>query len=115
MEKEKKPSFKETAKVGDGATVVYWTDKHAYTIIARTANTLTLRRCKAILDPDFKPDFIPGGFCGTVINQHEQRYSYEEDENGHIIKAYWSEKNKCFRWDGLYVVPGRHEFYDYNF
>lgn len=114
-EEIKKQSFKDTAKVGDGATVVYWTDRHAYTIIKRTANTLTLRRCKAILSPDFKPDFIPGGFCGTVINQDEQSYTYEEDEKGRVVKAYWSDKYKCFRFGGLRVVPGRHEFYDYNF
>ncbi len=112
---EKRLTFKDTAKVGDGATVHYWTDAEAYTIIARTPNTLTLRRCKAILSPDFKPEFIPGGFFGTVINQNEQTYTYEEDENGRIIKAHWSNKYQCFRWDGLRVTKGRHEFYDYNF
>lgn len=103
-------------KVGDGVTVHYWTDAHAGTIIARTAKTLTIRQDKAILSPDFKPDFIPGGFCGTVINQNEQTYTYEPDENGMIYKAYWSDRKcgfyaeKCLR-----VTKGRHEFYDYNF
>lgn len=107
--------FKESAKVGDGATVCWWSDSKAYTIVKRTAQTLTLRRCKATLSTDFKPNFIPGGFCGTVINQNEQTYSYEEDENGEIITARWSKVKRGFYWNGMYVKAGRSEFYDYNF
>lgn len=106
---------RENLQVGDGATVYYWTDANAYTIIKRTPQTLTLRRCKAILDPAFKPDFIPGGFFGTVVNQDEQTYTYEEDEDGQVITAHWSKKKHGFYWQGLYVGAGRYEFYDYNF
>jgi hypothetical protein len=28
----------------------------------------------------FKPDFVPGGFFGRVMNNSEQTYTYEEDE-----------------------------------
>ena len=107
--------FRDYAKAGDGATLNYYTDSKAYTIIKRTAKTLTLQRDKATLNPDFKPDFIPGGFMGTVINQDEQSYTYEPDKNGAVIKAYWSDRKKGFYSDGLYVSAGRHEFYDYNF
>ncbi len=107
--------FRDNAKVGDGATICLWTDRIAYTIIKRTPKSLTLRRCKATLKPDFKPEFIPGGFCGTVINQHEQDYDYEENENGAIVKVYWSNKYKRFRHGTCNVVAGRSEFYDYNF
>lgn len=103
-------------KVGDGVTVHYYTDAKAYTVIKRTAQELTLQRDKAILSPDFKPEFIPGGFCGTVINQEEQSYSYEPDKNGRVVKAYWSEAKKAFYVEkSLRVGKGRHEFYDYNF
>ena len=103
-------------KVGDGVTVHYWSDANAYTIIKRTAKSLTLQRDKATLSPDFKPEFIPGGFCAHCTNQYEQSYTYERDPNGRIMKAYWSEKKKCFFADkSLRVTPGRHEYYDYNF
>lgn len=105
----------EAVAVGDGMTVNYWTDRKAYTVIKKTAKTLVLRRCKAVLSPDFKPVFIPGGFCGTVINQGEQTYTYEENPDGEIIRAFWSEKDKRYKWQGLYLSYGRHEFYDYNF
>ena len=103
-------------KVGDGATVCYWTDMEAGTVISRTAKTLTIQRDKATLSEDFKPDFVPGGFFGTVINQDEQTYTYEPDPQGRIFKAYWSDrKHGFFAQQCLRVVKGRHEFYDYNF
>ena len=107
--------FRDNAEVGDGATVCYWTDRHAYTIIKRTAKTLTLQQDKAILDPEFKPEFIPGGFCAHCVNQADQTYQYDRNPNGRIIIAYWSKKKNGFYWQGLHVIPGRHEFYDYNF
>ncbi len=108
--------FRENAQVGEGATVHLWSDAHAYTIIRRTEKSLTLRRCKATLKKEFKPIFIPGGFAGTVINQYEQDYTYEEDENGEIVQAHWSQKKHGFYVKRcMYVTPGRREFYDYNF
>ena len=106
----------EDVKVGDGVTVRYWSDAHAGTVIARTARSLTIQRDKATLSPDFIPEFIPGGFCGTVVNQNEQTYSYEPDPKGCIYKAFWSEKKRGFYADKcLRICKGRHEFYDYNF
>lgn len=108
--------FHRNVAPGDGVTVNYWTDSHACTVLKRTANTLTIQRDKAILSPDFRPDFVPGGFSGTVINQNEQSYTYEPDPDGQIMKAYWSDRkggwyvDKCLR-----LSFGRHEFYDYNF
>lgn len=103
-------------KVGDGVTLNYYSDREAYTVIARTAKTLTIQRDVAKLDPNFKPVFIPGGFAGTVINQHEQTYAYERNENGSILKCYWSERGQRFFYNGcIGVSKGRHEFYDYNF
>lgn len=106
----------DSIEVGDGVTVNYWTDCHAYTVIKRTAKTMTLRRCKAILDSDWKPQFIPGGFAGHTVNNSSQTYTYEEDENGKIMIARWSEKHCRFFADHILPCsPGRHEFYDYNF
>ena len=108
--------FPKNAEVGDGVTLHYYSDAEAYTIIKRTATTLTIQRDKATLDPNFKPEIIPGGFVGHCINQHEQTYTYEPDPNGRIYKAYWSEAKKGYYVSGcLHVTPGRHEYYDYNF
>ena len=44
-----------TVKVGDGVTINLWSDRHAATVIKVTAKTVTVRRDKATLNPDFKP------------------------------------------------------------
>lgn len=105
-----------TWKVGDGATVRYWTDCEAYTVIKVTPKTLTLQRDKAILSKDFKPEWVSGGFAGHCENQEEQSYTYEQNPNGRIVKAYYSEaKRGWYVEKTLRVSKGRHEFYDYNF
>lgn len=71
-------------RVGDGVTVNLWSDRYAATVIKVTKSTVTVRRDKATLDPNFKPEWIPGGFAGHCINQDEQKYSYAPDENGAV-------------------------------
>ena len=101
--------------VGDGATVCLWSDRNAYTVIKRTAKTLTLQRDRVTRDPEWKPDYIPGGFSVICLNNSEQRWLYESDPEGKVITAHWSQKKLGFYWQGLHVIPGRCEFYDYNF
>lgn len=104
------------AKVGDGATVYLYSDSHAGTIVKVTKCTVTVRRDKATLDPNFKPEFIPGGFCAHCTNQDEQSYTYEPDENGELTIVRWSKKYNRYGQPGnLRLGKGRHEFYDYNF
>lgn len=105
-----------TAKVGEGATICLWSDREACTIIKVTKSTITVRRDKATLDPEFKPEFIPGGFCAHCTNQYEQTYSYEPDPDGAVHTFYWSRKFGTYGTPGhLRLIRGRHEFYDYNF
>lgn len=105
-----------TAKVGDGATVVLYSDMYAGTIVKVTKSTITIRRDKATLDPSFKPEFIVGGFAGHCTNQSDQSYTYEPDENGQEYTLHWSKKyNSYGRPNDLRAIKGRHEFYDYNF
>jgi len=101
--------------VGDGVTMCLYTDRHAYTVIARTAKTLTIRRDKATLNPCFKPEIIPGGFVGHCVNQDEQSYTYEENPDAMPEKCYWSEKRGGWQSHGRRIIRGRHEFFDYNF
>ena len=104
------------AKLGDGATVNLWSDRHAATITRVTKCSITVRRDKAILNPNFKPEFIPGGFNAHCTNQNEQSYTYEQDENGMEYTFRWSKKYCSYGTPGnLTLSKGRHEFYDYNF
>lgn len=103
-------------KVGDGATVNYWSDRHAGTIVKVTKCSITIQRDKAILSPDFKPEFIPGGFAAHCINQDEQSYTYERNPEGERTTLRWSKVYNQYGQPGdLTASKGRHEYYDYNF
>lgn len=98
--------------VGDGATLHYLRDSHAYTVTKVTAKTFTMQRDKATIDPTWKADFHPGGFVGHVSNTRSQRWTYEPDPDGptrtvRLTKRGWMS-------NGQRVTPGRHEFYDHN-
>ena len=91
-------------QVGDGVTICYYTDREAGTIIKRTKNTITYQQDKAIrIDDNGMSD------C--------QEYRYERDPNGKIEVYHWSSKYGCFRnsKSHLYVINGRHEYFDYSF
>lgn len=105
-------------QVGDGCTAKYYTDRSAYTVIERIGSTVTVQRDKAIRLTT--PLFVPGGFAGHCTNQHEIKYRYERNPNG-AMQIFTRRKNG--KWIARYqhmkggteLVPGRHEFYDYNF
>ena len=102
-------------EVGDGVTVHLWSDAHAYTVIKRTAKTITIQQDEAILDPDFKPEWIPGGFAGHCTNQDDQAYTYKRNPRGEVLTIRWSDKYNAWRYLDKSLTMGRHEYYDYNF
>ncbi len=105
-------------EIGDGVTLRLYSDCEAYTVIGKTAKTITIQRDKATLDPNFKPEWIAGGFAGHCTNQNEQTYTYERNPEGSKVKCYWSERLGCYTTGGdqsIRISRGRHEFYDYNF
>lgn len=105
-------------QVGMHATINHWTDRTAVEIIAvsKTGSKITLRALKATMDPAFKPDFVPGGFVGTVVNQHEQRYTYEQDTDGKITNAHLNKRGQyTIRGHESISLGAAHHFYDYNF
>lgn len=115
-------------KVGDGMTVVIYTDAVACTVekVSASGRTIWLREDKATLlnGPDSgEPDaltFTPGGFVGHTSGR--QRYAYAPDPDGKVWKATWREKRGRYvivgqpsRSPGLSVREGRSHHYDYNF
>lgn len=101
--------------LGDGATICLYSDRIAGTIVKKTKCSITIQHDKATLSNDFKPEIIPGGFSGHCINQDDQSYAYEKDGNGRLETFRWSEKYGRWQKDSIPVIPGRHQFYDYNF
>lgn len=102
-------------QVGDGVTLNLWSDKHACTVIKRTAKTITVQQDTATLDPNFKPEWVAGGFAGHCTNQDEQTYTYERNLKGRTYTLRFSNKYGRFMYLEKPISIGRHEFYDYNF
>ena len=62
-------------KVGDGVTICLWSDRHAATVIKVTKSSVTVRQDKATLDPNFKPEWVDGGFDVHCVNQGGKSYT----------------------------------------
>lgn len=101
-------------EVGDRANVCLYTDVNPCTVIRRTAKTITVRYDKGELDPNWKPEIIPGGFCGHCTNQEDQVWILEEDPNGHT-ETFRRRKNGWYNRSDCRLTPGWKKFYDYNF
>lgn len=105
--------------VGEGATCHGYSDARAYTVIAVTAKSVTLRRDKATLMNGVNsgaPDalsFSAGGFCGHTSGT--QRYEYAQDEAGGTVTARLRKNGKWVTTGGERVTTGRGEYYDFNF
>jgi len=118
LEWELRKARNSEVEIGDGVTEYLHSDAHAYTVIAKTKATITIQRDKATLDPNFKPEWIAGGFAGHCTNQEDQSYTYERNPEGEKVRCFWSDKLGCYTTGGdrsIKIGLGRHEFYDYNF
>lgn len=111
--------------VGQHVTEFHYTDRDAWEVI----EIISPRRIK-IRELDAKcikkpSKFIPGGFCGTFIDNHDQEYQLLSNPDNKIKVLSWRSKAK--RWCEVgqqtrYSRFGLHPkgeqatyFYDYNF
>jgi hypothetical protein len=117
--------------VGDLVTEHFYTDAHAGRIVEvrRGGKEVVMQEDTATLDPEFKPEFIEGGFAGHCVNQGEQRYTYTANPRGSIstftLRTWrgirvWTRKSNtpgCSNApNGLNQIShGQRKFYDYNF
>ena len=102
--------------IGQGATICHWSDRTACTIIAvsKSGKTISLQADHGELD-EWKPQMIPGGFAAHCANNHEQRYRYRHKPDAPIWEARLRKSGAYRTVNGERVVPGRHQFHDYNF
>lgn len=103
--------------VGTGVTRLGWTDRDPYEVTAiHTPRKLTVRAMHAERDPSWKPDFRPGGFCGTVVNQGSQRWTLTSDPKAEPVMI---RLHTDGRWydarHNRYSVGRATKFYDFNF
>jgi hypothetical protein len=115
--------------IGDGVSVSVWTDVDAYTVVKKTATTITLRADTATLLNRDELRFSVGGFAAHCDNQADQRYSYAANPDGREIKISlrrWADEegNERRTWkrvgtktfeQGGNAYAGRRAFRDFNF
>ena len=75
--------------------------------------TIEVREMNAEIDPTWKPDFVPGGFAGTVTNNESQRWIITSDPTARVLRIRLSKKGWGRGRFYLSLVP--RYFYDYNF
>lgn len=118
-EKLKRDMMKEwlaELEVGDKGHICHWSDVTPCTIIKKTQKTLTVRHDDGELDPNWKPEWVPGGFSAICTNQNEQEWILKDDPDGVVEIFRWSDKYNCYRNKcGEILNPGWVKFYDYNF
>lgn len=101
-------------EVGDHAHICHYSDVSPVTVIKRTAKTITVRYDKADLDPNWKPEWITGGFSAHCTNNSEQRWIITEDPDGRT-DVFRLRKTGWRNTAGEKLLPEWKKHYDYNF
>ena len=94
-----------------------YSDVNPFEIVRRVSDrTLDIRAMKAERDTSWKPDFVPGGFFGTVVNQSEQRWIIESDPEGRVVRIRLGKQGwKDAHGERYDLSDEPVKFYDYNF
>jgi len=99
------------------ANHIGYSDVNPFEIIRKISDkTIEIRAMNAERDPNWKPDFVAGGFCGTVVNQRDQRWIISSSADAPAVrirlgKFGWKDANgRRFQLSDEPV-----KFYDYNF
>lgn len=92
----------EAPKVGDGATVILWTDRYAGTIVKVTPTQIHVQRDKATR-------------LGKIEMSDSQQYEYAPDSQGQVY-VFRKTKRRGYRCGSFGLALGvRQEYYDYGF
>jgi hypothetical protein len=99
------------------ANHIGYSDINPFEIVRRISDkTLEIRSMSYEQDPSWKPNFVSGGFCGTVVNQSEQRWIISSNELGTIVRIRLGKKGWKDSGGNRYALADQpQKFYDYNF
>lgn len=107
--------------VGMGMGGHYPNDTYPYEVIEiKSDKKIVIRGMKATISPDFKPEFIAGGFCAHCTNNHDQKWDITSNPDGEI-KTLTKRKNGRWEQEGVKTGQGMRfsfgkavHFHDYN-
>jgi hypothetical protein len=108
--------WRQSLEVGDRVHICCYSDIEPATVIKRTKSSVTVRYDDADLDPNWKPEFIPGGFSAICTNDSDQKWIIKEDLNGRTETFRWSKRYGRFKnTSNEFCEPEWYKYYDYNF
>lgn len=99
------------------ANHIGYSDVSPYEIIRRVSGkTLDIRPMDIERDPSWQPDFVPGGFCGTVINQSEQKWVITSNPQARTVRIRLGKQGWRDAHGNRYRLADKPvKFHDYNF
>lgn len=99
------------------ANFIGYSDVEPFEVVRRISDkTVEIRAMDAELDPTWKPEFVPGGFCGTVINQSTQRWNITSNPNNEPRRIRLGKKGWRDSGGNQYLLSEQpRKFHDYNF
>ena len=80
--------------------------------------TIEVRWMKSEISPDWKPEFVEGGFAGHCTNNLDQKWIIESDEDQEPFRLRFSNKYNAWRdkyGRRFYLSENPVRRYDYNF
>jgi len=107
-------NIKNLPENGNYFTEYGYSDCNPWVEVKRTAKTVTVAPVLVKADPDWKPNFIPGGFAAHCENQGQQTWLYDGVDESvtrtiRMTKKGWSDRGIQFGENTA------RRFYDYNF
>lgn len=75
-------------QMGDRVHICFYSDVLPGTVVKRTPKRCTVRYENVDKDPNWDPEFVPGGFAGHCINQEDQRWIISENPDGVVYQFF---------------------------
>lgn len=99
------------------ANHICYSDAYPFEIVRRVSDkTIEIREMSAVRDESWKPDFVQGGFCGTVMNQNQQRWIISSKPDARIIRIRNGKRGWRDAGGNRYQLADKpFRFHDYNF
>lgn len=99
------------------ANLTGYSDVTPYEVVRRISEkTIEIRMMDFENNPDWKPEFVAGGFAANCVNQNEQKWIYKSNTQNPVIRARLRKDGKWHSAHGPHRMSDKpHRFYDYNF
>jgi len=99
------------------ANQIGFSDVTPYQIVRRVSDkTIEVRRMKAELSQNYKPQFVAGGFSAHCVNEREQEWVIETDESAPVERIRRQKDGQWKNANGRFVLAvSPAKYYDYNF